>query len=219
MSRCIIVFAKEPELGRVKTRLEPIIGKEKCQELYKLFIEEIICKVNEIDVDLRVLAYEAYQIRPRYLKNMAQGYHFFKQIGQDLGQKMSNTVEHIKRINIRKIVIIGTDSPNLPIKFIENAFDALNDNDVVFGPTDDGGYYLLGIKQYHNQLFEGIEWSTDKVLQQSIDKCMELNFKWHCLEKWYDVDTQKDLERLKNDLDENDSYCKKIKDLINSILC
>jgi len=200
MKRCLIVFAKEPIKGKVKTRLSPYLAESQCTELYKAFLKDIISIAQRIRCEERILAYECDTEEPVYLKKIARGFLFYRQKGKNLGQKMHNAFKFARDNKASKVVIIGSDFPNLPISFIEEAFCQLGTNDIVVGPSSDGGFYLIGLKNPNSGLFKGIQWSTNRVLKDTLKNAMGLKKKVARLNKWYDVDEPETLIRLIRDL-------------------
>jgi glycosyltransferase A (GT-A) superfamily protein (DUF2064 family) len=101
----------------------------------------------------------------------------------------------------RQVVIMNSDGPTLPLACLEEAFSGLDRADITLGPGHDGGYYLIGMKRLHRELFEGIDWSTERVISQTLTICHRLGTTVHQLPEWYDVDVADDLERLRRDLE------------------
>lgn len=200
MSDCLIIFAKEPEKGKVKTRLSGHLSAERCFKLYKAFLKDTLGLVKSLRRINKVLAYDLACARPRYLKRIARNFIFYKQSGNNLGQRMHNAFLFARQMNSSKAVIIGSDSPNLPAKHIKDAFQQLDRNDIVLGPAEDGGYYLIGLKKPCAEIFRSIKWSSETVFAQTVENCQRLNKKIAILHKWYDVDDYIGLVRLKTDL-------------------
>jgi len=107
----------------------------------------------------------------------------------DLGSRMSKVFKDLFAWGYESAVIIGADSPTLPLSHLRAAFAALERNPVVLGPSLDGGYYLIGLRAPQPELFKGIAWSTNQVLSQTIERVNQLGLQVQCLEPWYDVDT------------------------------
>lgn len=211
MDDCLIIFAKEPKKGKVKTRLQGYLSESRCLKLYKAFLKDTLNIVKKIKCKRKIIAYDSPNNYPRYLKKIAfessllagkhpMDFSFLKQKGGNLGQRMYNAFKYAVQRSVLKIVIIGSDSPDLPVSFIRSAFFALNDNDVVLGPCEDGGYYLIGLKKPCFDLFKGVEWSGNGVLKQTIKKAKRLKLKIALLKKWLDVDTPESLTRLEKRL-------------------
>lgn len=195
---CLIIFAKEPEIGRVKTRLSKYLSKAQCLNIYKAFLKDTIALSGKINCDCKVLAYESNGKSPEYLKKAAKDFLFYRQTGKDLGEKMHNAFKFANKNNMQKTVIIGSDSPDLPSQYIKDAFARLNKKDVVIGPSSDGGYYLIGLNKPCLGLFKNIKWSKADVLEKSIEKSRKLNMKLSVLKTWYDVDEPETLRKLKS---------------------
>lgn len=120
---------------------------------------------------------------------------FHKQVqrGETLGQRMTNAFTEVFR-NVQSAIIIGSDCPELEVSIINEAFEALQNNDVVIGPSTDGGYYLLGMRKCQTALFDNIPWSTSSVLEETLKKCDDLSLEVHTLTTLHDIDTIEDLK-------------------------
>ena len=176
MNRWLIVFAKEPRKGKVKTRLHPYFSEK------------------------RIIAYQIDKGRPLQLRKIAPHFLFYQQRGVSLGQRMSRMFECAFGRGASHVVIIGSDSPTVPVQFITKAFAKLNTCDLVIGPSHDGGYYLIGLKKSCPDLFKKIQWSSSNVFSDTLEKAVRLNKKVGLLKKWYDVDDRKSFEYLKEDI-------------------
>ncbi|NQS99826.1 MAG: glycosyltransferase [Candidatus Omnitrophica bacterium] len=199
MKRCLIVFAKEPERGQVKTRLRPQLSLAQCAHLYKAFLRDTIEIAKATQSDEKILAYQA-KSKPAYLKKITQGFRFYKQQGKDLGERMDQALKFARKNGASRAVIVGTDAPTLPARFIEEAFSKLEKTDLVLGPSDDGGYYLIGTKRPLPGLFKGVKWSSRRALRDTVSNARALRKKVALLDEWYDVDEQKDFLLLKRKL-------------------
>lgn len=199
MNRSLIVFAKEPIIGRVKTRLENKLSRETCLDLYKCFLKDILDTARIVDCDSRILAYESAGARPVYLENAGAGFIFHKQSGYDLGRRMDDAFRFARKRGAKATVIIGSDSPTLTGENIDDAYSALEKKDIVVGPCDDGGYYLIGLKEPSLELFSGIEWSRSGVLLKTLENIKTMGKSVSVLKEWYDIDDEKGLGRLISD--------------------
>jgi rSAM/selenodomain-associated transferase 1 len=190
MKNAVIIFTKNPEAGKVKTRLAATIGNDAALSVYVQLLSRTVSITNQLPVD-KFVFYSNHIMQEDIWNNN----HFFKQVqsGHDLGERMKNAFTDIFKKDYEKIVIIGTDCPDLNPNIILNAFARLDFHDVVIGPAEDGGYYLLGMKQIHPQLFENISWSTDAVLSETQIKCDDLQLDYHLLPMLKDIDEEKDL--------------------------
>lgn len=200
MKNCLIVFAKEPEAGKVKTRLQGYLSKDMCVKLYKAFLKDTLELVRAIKCFDKVLAYDPSTLEPKYLKTIARDFMFYKQNGRNLGEKMHNAFKFVQERNNVKVVIIGSDSPNLPLNYIKEAYRRLDRSDIVLGPSHDGGYYLVGLKKPCAGIFKGVKWSSKTVLEDTVKNIRFLSKKVSVLEKWYDIDDSIGLVLLKEDL-------------------
>lgn len=196
MKRYLIVFAKEPEIGKVKTRLSTHLSKTDCIKLYKAFLKYTIELARNIKCNQRIVAYDSGDRSPDYLKKIATDFKFCKQEGKNLGERMYNAFVYAKDKKAEKTIIIGSDSPNLPSGIIKNAFQKLDRYDLVLGPAYDGGYYLIGLKEPYKKIFEGIKWSSNTVFARTLKKAKKLKKKIAVLDFWYDIDMPKDLQYL-----------------------
>lgn len=194
MSNTIIVFAKNPEWGKVKTRLAATIGNDKALEAYKLLVKHTESVIESTNIPVAV--YFTTHIDEQELFCFANGKKHI-QIAGDLGAKMKQAFEEQFNAGHNKVVIVGTDCYELRKEHLIQAFEALNTNDVVIGPANDGGYYLLGMNSYIPALFDGIHWSTETVLDETITVMKKLNKQYTLLETLVDVDNEDELGDLK----------------------
>ncbi|OIO36676.1 MAG: hypothetical protein AUJ74_01080 [Candidatus Omnitrophica bacterium CG1_02_44_16] len=200
MKDSLIIFAKEPKKGKVKTRLQDYLSGNLCVHLYKAFLRDILDLADKIACEHKILAYDSNGESPKYLKKIAPRYTFYEQKGGSLGGRMYSAFRFAKDAGASKMVIIGSDSPMLPVSTIKKAFSLLNCADMVLGPTIDGGYYLIGLKSPCTGLFKGIAWSSPTVLKETLKNAKKLKKRVAFLDKMYDIDDLKDLFRLKKDL-------------------
>ncbi len=200
MPRSIIIMAKIPVAGKVKTRLQPFLSPEKCAELAAVFLQDMIKKTQGICKNI-TLAYSPATERTLLETISPPEINTLEQIGADLGEKMSNAFDFVfKRDSDSAVVMIGADSPTFPVEYIEQAFGFLEaDANAVLGKSADGGFYLIGLRNSAPHIFRRIEWSSSKVYAQ-IAANIE-NFK--TVPEWYDVDTPDDFTRLRDELQNN----------------
>jgi rSAM/selenodomain-associated transferase 1 len=193
----VVVFMKYPETGKVKTRLGEAVGMEKAAKLYRMCITETLTLVRNSGVEMRFAAVTpAEKTRAFTDEILPAGFEAFAQAGGDLGQRMYLAFRHVFARGAARVVIIGSDSPSLPVSYIDEALDALVLHDAVFGPASDGGYYLIGFRSMpSSEIFQGIEWSTGRVLQQTLGRANTSGCGFHLLPEWYDVDDSASLKR------------------------
>lgn len=190
----IIIFQKNAELGKVKTRLAKDLGDHKALEIYKRLCDftHEVCRKVEVD---KFLYYSSYipQEKPSF-----DCYHFQVQRGISLGDRMSNAFSDVFSVGYQEVLIIGTDCAEISPDAIEDAFDQLGKKEVVIGPAEDGGYYLLGMKSYFPQVFKDVNWSTAEVLVQTRANLKSADISYAELAIKSDIDTLEDWERLKS---------------------
>lgn len=195
----LVLFVKYPETRKVKTRLGAEVGFELAAELYKLFIKQTFGLAQNCAAQKVFVAFEPPDRRAQFCEFIPEEFAVFPQKGKTLGDRMFNSFEYAFAQEAKKVVILGSDSPTLAIENINSAFEKLNRSDLVLGPAEDGGYYLIGLNKAYRGLFEGIEWSSDSVLQSSIERAKKLQLSFELLPRWYDVDTKETLMRAAND--------------------
>jgi uncharacterized protein len=190
MKKAIIIFVRNPELGKVKTRLAKQIGDEQALQVYK----ELLQHTHTItaDLDYSKFVYYADSIAE---KDLWESSLFEKKVqeGESLGDRMMLAFFELFQQGYSKIIIIGSDCPELTGFIIEDAFDKLDSSDVVIGPSSDGGYYLLGLTKLLPDLFKNKQWSTDTVLADTIQDTVSLRKSCSFLTELSDIDTAEDL--------------------------
>ena len=196
--RGLLIFAREPLPGTVKSRLAIDTGPELAHKLYVGMLNDVLAKAASLqNISIMVFWASDSGIIPP-CPGLPES-TMFVQHGSTLGERMAEAFKIAFSSGIETCCIIGTDSPDLPPEYIQQAFHLLeqNDVDVVFGPAEDGGYYLVGIKRLWSELFKGIPWSSSSVLSDSIARADKLKLKNALLPLWYDIDTLSDLQRLR----------------------
>lgn len=192
--QALLIFTKNPEPGKVKTRLAATLGNAKALSIYRQLLEHTASITNYLPID-KFIFYSVY-VEHADLWD-AKHYHKEVQRGKDLGEKMDNAFATAFQMVYDRVVIIGTDCPELNAGIIMNAFAYLNNHDVVIGPAEDGGYYLLGMKRHYTLLFKNINWSTENVFDETITICKKNNINYSFLPVLHDIDEEKDLIYLK----------------------
>ena len=185
----LLIFTRNPELGKTKTRLAKTVGDEKALEIYKFLLEKTRNISSKVTSDKAV--YYSVKIRENDIWD-ASSYQKHQQVGEDLGFRMLNAFKNSFDVGYEKVMIIGSDLYDLTSENIENAFQQLDSNDVVLGPAEDGGYYLLGMNALHENIFKNKDWGTASVRKDTLadlqDKAVFL------LEELNDVDVFEDIE-------------------------
>lgn len=191
----LLIFTKNPVPGKVKTRLAITVGNDVAFSVYQQLVKHTLVITSGLPVDKFVFYSDEVEQEDVWNKK-----HYLKQLqqGNNLGERMNNAFASTFKKGVNKVVVIGTDCPGLDAGIIMNAFAYLDKYNVVIGPAADGGYYLLGMKQHHPQLFENIAWSTNIVFEETISKCVASHLDYWLLPVLNDIDEEKDLIHLKN---------------------
>lgn len=192
----VILFARHPVPGQVKTRLQSRISPEEACALYRAFLEDARGQLNALkDVDGFVAVHGGEGESGFFEPFVQSGVKVIGQEGADLGERMANVFSAKFNEGYEKVVVIGSDSPTMPAAYIEQALNTARD--LVLGPSTDGGYYLIGMKEKVTDVFQGIHWGTEKVLAATLDKVNAASVSVDLLPPWYDVDHPEDLDFLK----------------------
>ena len=189
----IIIFVRFPRKGQVKTRLAETTSSEFALNFYKLCAENLIRNIKKVPAVNRFIFYSNKKEKTEIINWLGNKFLFASQEGDDLGSRMKSAFEKVFSVGSQKVIIVGTDIPDLSKEIIMKAFEMLDSYDVVIGPAKDGGYYLLGMKKMNSELFEKIEYSTFSVLSETMTKIEELNLAYHLLPELNDIDTEDDL--------------------------
>lgn len=187
MSEALIIFVRKPELGKVKTRLAAQIGNEKALSIYKKLLEHTKVVAKKAACDTFVFCTETWE------DHFWEGFYTGQQEGNDLGEKMQNAFSTLFKKKYKHVVIIGSDCPSLSANIIAEAFNALHNCNIVVGPAEDGGYYLLGMNALYPDIFRNKAWSTDLVFEQTINDVKALQLSYKVLPVLNDVDELKDV--------------------------
>ncbi len=196
----IVVFAKAPIAGNVKTRLSSVLTLVDAAELYSCFLDDALSQYQQIaPIRLYVPATDKAYFEGRQMANQ-----IYEQKGPDLGDRLSAATVGTFIDGFEKVVVVGSDHPTLPSSFIERAFSELDKPDkLVIGPSADGGYYLIGQNNFYPQIFEDITYSTSEVFSDTLERVDQLqDVALSILPEWYDVDDEPSLRQLIRDLDD-----------------
>lgn len=200
MNRSIIIMTKIPSAGNVKTRLQPFLSPEECVQLAEAFFQDAYNKAKSVCENV-ILAYSPF-VKTGVLKNFLPPQSIYvEQIGDDLGAKMFNAFKFAFERKTDSVVMIGTDSPTFPFDFIEQAFEFLETNsDAVLGKAEDGGFYLIGLRNLQKEIFENVAWSSPKTFEQIYKNIEKLNLHLREVPSWYDVDEPEDYKKLREEI-------------------
>lgn len=207
ISNAVAVFTKYPHMGRVKTRLAKGIGAETACYLHTKMTYHALNQAMQLQkeqtADCLVFFHGADEKSTyTWLKDgLEQQFsdeplHLIMQEGNDLGERMYHAFERMRALGYEKMVLIGTDCPEITKEVLKSALSALREKDVVFGPSRDGGYYLLGMKALHSALFRGIPWSREDTLHQSLQCCNGHGISYALLSTLCDIDRPEDISHL-----------------------
>ncbi|MCP5407710.1 MAG: TIGR04282 family arsenosugar biosynthesis glycosyltransferase [Chromatiaceae bacterium] len=194
----ILLFAKAPEAGRVKTRLIPVLGAEGAAGLYRRLLRSTILWIKDAEIaPLICCCAPGADHKEFLLLSRDIGLTMESQLGSDLGERMAHAASS-RLVSGRTVVLIGGDCPALQPRHLLQTLTWLDgDCDAVIGPAEDGGYVLLGLKKCSPELFRGIAWGGDTVLEETRSRLQELRWQWRELEPLWDLDRPADLERFR----------------------
>lgn len=197
-----IVMVKAPRAGEVKTRLAPTLKSAEAASLAACLARDTVESVRRIAREV-VVAYAPEDGRAALeALFLDEGLLWLAQRGEDLGARIESAASDAFARGRGPVVIVGTDSPTLPPSFVESAAASLSSKeaDVALGPTEDGGYYLVGLRQFFGGLFLNVEWSTPRAYRQTALNASRMGLRVLELPRWYDVDTHADLLRLRDEI-------------------
>ncbi len=198
------MFAKYWEPGTVKTRLAATVGNEAAAELHHAFVRTLVHRLQH-RADRRLLCFAPPEPRDAFKTIAAGAWSIAPQSEGDLGARMRNFFDTAFAAGATRVVLIGSDSPSLPAEYIDQAFEHLATQQVVLGPAEDGGYYLIGGAGRTPDVFEGVTWSSGEVWNQTVARLNAAGVSFAQLPMWYDVDQWSDLKRLSSDLEKTKS--------------
>jgi uncharacterized protein len=201
------VMTKAPRAGRVKTRLVPPLTAEEAAQLNVSFLRDTgaaiqaACGRNAIGVGV----YTPLGSESAYIDILPAEFQLLPQRGEGFGERLAFAVEDLCRCGFASVCLIDSDSPTVPGDIYAQAVQSLSQpgDRVVLGPSDDGGYYLIGLKQNHCELFEEIDWSTERVFNQTQKRAEHLNLEVAVLPNGYDIDDRASLRRLATEVLDN----------------
>ena len=173
------------------------MGDKMAMKLYRRFLLEMLSTLNR-GTFLFYLCFHPENSLNDLKDWLGDHYLYTPQMGENLGQRMKNGFVEAFSMNFKRVVLIGSDIPDLPLEFIEEAFNSLGEKDAVIGPSFDGGYYLIGFrdKTFSPQVFDGIPWSTERVFEDTMKILKQEGLLVHTLPRWRDIDTIEDLKNL-----------------------
>ncbi len=195
------VFAKHWTPGCVKKRLAATEGEVRAAKFCNLFLEATLRRFSTCG-DCRILAFTPETKQSEFKTLVGPSWTLQPQVAGDLGQRMDYYFQDAFRNGMDQVLLIGSDSPHLPLSFVYQAYHALARAEVVLGPSRDGGYYLIGLRHPFPELFCEVDWGTSMVWQQTTEKINRRGCSFEQLSEWYDIDNREDLDSLLEDLND-----------------
>lgn len=201
MDAALLVFAKVPRPGSVKTRLTPLLGPGEAARLYTAFLRDTLRQSRRLSgADVRL--YLAPPLPNGGVDGLPTDVSLHEQEGDELGTRMKRAFEETLQDGYDQVVVTGTDHPTLPLSFLREAFRSLEDSEsLCLGPTKDGGFYLVGMSAFYPQLFDDMTYSHSRVFADTLSRAERTEAQITVLPQWYDVDTPEDLDRMLTDLE------------------
>ena len=193
----VVIMAKKPHPGVSKTRLCPPYTPEQAAHLAEALLRDTIELVDALPEIQPAVAITPPEEKG-YFQNLCPS-HFWllPVVGTNIGECLNTTINNLLDMGTTKVIAINADGPDLPIEYLVKGVQELDSHDMVIGPTNDGGYYLIGLKSPTPRIFDGITWSTDLVFNQTLEIASNLGLTYAQLPFWHDVDTGQDVEQLK----------------------
>ncbi|MGA7827635.1 MAG: TIGR04282 family arsenosugar biosynthesis glycosyltransferase, partial [Geobacteraceae bacterium] len=206
MNKALLIFAKQPLPGKVKTRLSPPFSLQEAANIYCCMLSDTLAKLADLPGIEKFLFFEPSCGAADYFRRNFPEIKSFPQQGDGLGDRLEKAFETVFALGFESAAAIGTDSPDLPLTLLQEPFRLLEEGlaDVVFGPAMDGGYYLVALAGPCPGLFHKIPWSTKDVLTRSLVAATAIGLRVENLPVWHDMDTVQDLKRF---LAGGDSAC------------
>lgn len=195
-SNVLIIFTREPMPGTTKTRMMPYLSSEQCSELHKCMLKDIVKEASHADADI-IVAYTGGE--PLFLRSIfrdgglfRKGAVFIRQRGSGIGSRMENAISDALDLGYKKAVLIGTDIPEIEAESIDAAFAMLDACDICLGPTEDGGYYLIGMKDVHHAAFDVKKYGTGTVFEETVRSIKDAGLTVGPADMYADIDTRDD---------------------------
>jgi rSAM/selenodomain-associated transferase 1 len=201
----VAVMTRLPEAGRVKTRLQPELSGREAADLHAALTADLLAELGAVD-GWHVAVFITPADRSAAARDwLGPDVDLRPQQGPDLGARMHSASRELLDEGYRRVIVVGTDTPGLDRGRVASALDALDSADLVLGPSDDGGYYLIGLKQPAAHLFTGVPWGSDRVLEQTIHRAEARDQRWIRISVLSDIDTWSDLQSFRSSLTHDES--------------
>ena len=197
----VLIIAKYPQPGLVKTRMVPSLTDDQAAKLHRLCLQSVCERVSANKNTKPILVFtpddqlESFQ---HFVSDHVDDY--WPQGGGDLGERLIRAINQAFSQNAERVILLGADSPTLPIEIMHQTIEKLTHHEVVIGPCDDGGYYLLAMTRPQPELFRDIDWGSNKVADQTKERAAHVAIDLYELASWYDIDRYDDLVRAQGDL-------------------
>jgi uncharacterized protein len=191
MKKALIIFIKNPEKGKVKTRLAATMGEDLALDIYRQLLAQTYSLSIQTDASVFIFYSDEIPANDEWVDKV---FDKSLQQGSDLGERMHHAFTEVSKKGFHHIVIIGSDCPQLDQEILEDAFKKLQEFDVVIGPARDGGYYLLGMKNICRELFNGKSWSSNILLEETLEECHQKGLTHYLLTELSDIDHETDWE-------------------------
>jgi rSAM/selenodomain-associated transferase 1 len=203
MNDILLVFAKVPRPGEVKTRLTPFLTPQEAARLYDAFLRDALALYARLEADVQL--HLAPPLPADGLGDVPDRISVHEQRGEGLGPRMAHAFEAAFEDGGDRVAVVGTDHPTLPLSALRRGFEALDtERSVCLGPSADGGFYLLGMRTFVPALFDGMTYSHAQVFDDTLRRAQDADAEVTVLPRWYDVDTPEALRRLLEDLSDPD---------------
>jgi uncharacterized protein len=220
----LVVFAKSPILGTVKTRMQPRLSEEHCLRLHQALLQYTLTKVAEWELHglSKTIFFTDSGQEARsaiHALSIPTDVSVEFQVGRDLGERMTFALCKKWDEGFRKVLFIGTDCPLIEVTDLRDAIEGLTTREIVIGPATDGGYYLIGFSALRPFVLSGIDWGTQRVYKQTVQLLRTHSTKWLALRESFDLDTFDDLVRFHRTLSEAELMSPNLRELFNLVEC
>jgi uncharacterized protein len=199
----LAIMTKAPRAGTVKTRLQPPLTPAEAAELNICFLRDIAGAISEVGEHAKgVGVFTPPGSEKEYEGILPSHFDLIPQRGDGFGERLTNATDDLLHVGFHSCCLINSDSPTAAVGAFREAMRQLQgaDDRIVVGPSDDGGYYLIGMKKLYRRLFQEIDWSTDRVFAQTVERANEIGLEVHVLPRCFDVDDRGALQRLCDEL-------------------
>ena len=213
MERAIIIFSRIPIPGKTKTRMMPFLTAEECADIHRCFIKDIYISCKKVMADTLVCYAPEGELQELKML-LDENLEYYEQYGANLGIRMKHAFERAFEMGYKKVLLVGTDVPQLTEEILEKGFKGLDENDIVIHPTVDGGYYLIAMKEAHDVVWNVKKYGTNTVIEDTLTQVKIAGLHIHTGTVCRDMDTKEDLYNLYQEL-HNSSDAENTKEYLN----